>query len=200
MSLRVVGAGLPRTGTASLKTALEQLLGAPCYHMRDIPEHPFDLGDSWHGALRGRLPDWDTVYDGYAAAVDWPTSLFWRELSVHYPTATVLLSVRDSAETWWESADVTILPVARGPRPGGPGSPNGLVELLQRFTGREQWDDPRLLMDAYDAHVAAVRAEIEPQRLVEWRAEEGWQPLCRALGVPVPDDPFPHSNRRSDWR
>ena len=108
MSLRVVGAGLPRTGTASLKTALEQLLGAPCYHMRDIPEHPFDLGDSWHGALRGRLPDWDAVYDGYAAAVDWPTSLFWRELSAHYPTATVLLSVRDSAKTWWESANATM--------------------------------------------------------------------------------------------
>lgn len=167
--------------------------------MRAIPGHPFDLGREWHEVLRGQRPDWDAIYDGYAAAVDWPTSVFWSELSDHYPAAPVILSVRDSAETWWQSADATILPIARDPRVVPPGSPNGLVDLLERFAGTEDWDDPQLLMRSYDDHLAAVRATIPPERLVEWRPEDGWDPLCRALNAPVPDVPFPWQNRRSDW-
>src|SRR5882672_8609763 len=113
MSLRIVGAGLPRTGTSSLRLALEQLLGGRCYHMSVIPGHPFDLGTGWNGALAGDTPDWHQVFAGYVAAVDWPASLFWRELSAAYPEALVLLSVRNSAEEWWHSADETILPYAR---------------------------------------------------------------------------------------
>lgn len=107
-------------------------------------------------------------------------SLYWRELSVHYPQAPVLLSVRDSAQTWWESADATILPVAQHPEAWGAGDRNDFVVLLRRFTGAEDWDDRELLMHAYDAHVAAVRAETPPDRLVEWRVGDGWEPLCRA--------------------
>src|ERR671918_1069687 len=99
MSLRVVGAGLPRTGTASLVVALEYLLGGRSYHMRVIPGHPFDLGPGWNLALSGGKPDWDALLDGYIAAVDWPASMFWRELSGAYPDALVLLSVREDAET-----------------------------------------------------------------------------------------------------
>lgn len=113
MSLRVVGAGLPRTGTHSLQIAPEQLLGGRCYHMREIPGHPFDLGEGWNQAQTGDTPDWNQIFDGYVATVDWPASMFWRELSEANPEALVLLSVRDSAETWWQSVDATILPVAR---------------------------------------------------------------------------------------
>jgi hypothetical protein len=111
----------------------------------------------------------------------------------------VVLSLRDSATTWWESANATILPVARHPDAWGAGPRNDLVELLRRFTGAQDWDDPDLLMQAYDAHLAAVRAEIPGDRLVEWRPVDGWEPLCRAVGVPVPDVPFPHENKRADW-
>lgn len=199
VSLRVVGAGLPRTGTESLKTALEQLLEAPCFHMREIRGHPFDLGVAWRDVLGGGSPDWDALYAGYAAGVDWPTAVYWRELSVRYPDAPVVLSVRADAETWWQSADATILPVARDPAGWGAGPRNDLVDLLRRFTGTEEWDDRELLMASYDDHVAAVRATIPAARLVEWRPEDGWEPLCRALGVPVPDAPFPWSNRREEW-
>ena len=130
MSLRVIGAGLPRTGTHSLLAALEHLLGGRCYHMSAIPGHPFDLGEGWNQALAGEVPDWGQVFDGYVAAVDWPASLFWRELSQAYPEALVLLSVRDSAETWWGSADVTILPVARMGLAPGWNEGRGVVELL----------------------------------------------------------------------
>ena len=104
MTLRVVGAGLPRTGTASLTVALEQLLGGRVAHMSTIPGHPFNLGPGWDQALAGETPDWAQLFDGYTAAVDWPASMFWRELSDAYPAALVLLSVRDRAESWWQSA------------------------------------------------------------------------------------------------
>lgn len=107
-------------------------------------------------ALHGERPDFDAIYNGYVAAVDWPTSLYWREVSAHYPQAPVLLSVRDSAATWWESADATILAVARDPEAWGAGPRNDVVELLRRFTGADDWDARELLMAAYDAHLAAV--------------------------------------------
>ncbi|HEX2619876.1 MAG TPA: sulfotransferase, partial [Phototrophicaceae bacterium] len=87
MSLRVIGAGLPRTGTASLSQALEKLLGGRCYHMSVIPGHPFDLGDTWDQALKGGIPDWDKEFEGFTAAVDFPASLFWHKLSQVYPDA-----------------------------------------------------------------------------------------------------------------
>ncbi len=95
MNLRVVGAGLPRTGTASLVIAPERLLGGRCYHMSMIPGHPFNLGPGWDLALSGGAPDWNEVFKGFVAAVDWPASMFWHELSDAYPDALVLLSTRD---------------------------------------------------------------------------------------------------------
>ena len=89
MKLRIVGAGLPRTGTSSLAVALEQMLGGRSYHMSTIPGHPFDLGTGWNQALAGDTPDWDQLFDGYVAAVDWPASMFWRELSDANPNALV---------------------------------------------------------------------------------------------------------------
>ena len=199
MTLRVVGAGLPRTGTESLRQALEHLLGGPCYHMRVIPGHPFDLGDGWRRALAGDYPDWDSLFEGYVAAVDWPASFLWRELSEAYPGALVLLSVRESAEEWWQSADATILPVARMALAPDWSDSRDFLTLLERFAGTKQWDDRETLMAAYERHCAAVRAHTPPHRLLEWRAVEGWDPICRALGMPIPDMPFPWRNRRSEW-
>lgn len=199
MSLRIVGAGLPRTATSSLRLALEQLLGGRCYHMSVIPGHPFDLGSGWNRALAGETPDWDELFDGYVAAVDWPASLFWRELSAAYPDAFVLLSVRDSAETWWHSADETILPYARMSLAPDWNEGRGFLELLERFTGTARWDDPTTMMAAYERHNGEVRRLAPPSRLLEWRATNGWQPICDVLGLPVPAQPFPWVNQRSEW-
>jgi len=199
MNLRVVGAGLPRTGTSSLRQALERLLGGPCYHMSVIPDHPFDLGDGWNRALVGETPDWNQLLEGYIATVDWPASMFWRELSEANPDALVLLSVRDTAESWWHSADATILPVARMALTPHWNEGRGLLDLLEGFTGTSHWDDPVTMMSAYEQHNAEVRQTVPPHQLLEWRAIEGWAPLCQVLGVPAPDLPFPWTNRRSDW-
>ena len=198
MNLRVIGAGLPRTGTNSLRLALEQLLGGRCYHMREIPGHPFDLGHEWRRALAG-APDWDTLYDGYTAAVDWPTSLFWHELAEANADALVLLSVRDSAEVWLHSAEATILPVAREALAPDWKGGRDLLTLLKRFTGSDRWDHPATLMAAYEQHNAKVKQAVPDHRLLEWRASEGWEPICRKLNLPVPDHPFPWTNRRSEW-
>ena len=200
MNLRVVGAGLPRTGTASLRDALQHLLGGRCCHMSAIPGHPFDLGPGWDQALAGGIPEWDQLMDGFNAAVDWPASMFWRELSEANPNALVLLSLRDSAETWWQSANATILPYARMALAPDWNQGRGLVALLERFTGNMQWDDPATLIAAYERHNADVRKTIPARRLLEWHASEGWAPICRELGLSVPDSPFPWTNRRSEWR
>src|SRR5689334_16323918 len=106
--LRVIGAGFPRTGTLSLKPALEELLGAPCYHGTEAAQHLEHL-PTWLEALHGRTPSWTEFLSGYAATADWPAAAFWRELSEAYPTALVLLSVRESATVWWKSFDSTVL-------------------------------------------------------------------------------------------
>jgi hypothetical protein len=167
--------------------------------MSTIPGHPFELGAGWNTALAGETPDWDQIFAGYIAAVDWPASIFWRELSEAYPDALVLLSVRDSAETWWQSAAATILPVARMALAPDWNDGRGLIDLVERFAGSKHWDDPATLQAAYTRHNATVRQTIPPHRLLEWRATEGWAPICGALGVPVPATPFPWTNRREDW-
>ena len=196
--MRVVGAGLPRTATRSLKTALEQLLGGRCYHMSEVLEHLEDV-DVWRAAARGDEPDWRTFPTDCVAAVDWPASIFWRELAAAHPDAVILLSTRRDATEWWESADATILPVAR--RNHWPDHENWLAmfhEQLERKIGTA-WDSRAAAEAFYERHNAAVRVEAPPERLLDWTASDGWEPLCAALEVPVPDEPFPRTNTREEW-
>lgn len=195
MTLRVVGAGLGRTGTLSLKLALERLLGEPCYHMVEVFGHrehiPF-----WHEAAQGRMPEWRDLLSGYAAAVDWPAAAFWPELSAAFPDALVLLSVREPAE-WWESASQTIFPTSRA----APADEwRAMVEemMASRFTSA--LDDADQAIAAFERHNARVRETVPARRLLEWRPGDGWKPLCAALGVAVPDEPFPRVNTREEWR
>ena len=201
MDLKVVGAGLGRTGTHSLKVALEQLLRGPCYHMIEVLGRP-DQREAWAAAVRGVEVDWASFLAPYRATVDWPAAAFWQELSVAAPDAVVVLSTRDSA-AWWKSASETIFAVlARGARPDDEG---GLEELTmirslieQRFT--PGWQQRELAIAAYEAHNARVRAEVPPSRLVEWHPGDGWGPLCAGLGLEEPAEPFPHLNSTSDFR
>jgi hypothetical protein len=196
--LRVVGAGLPRTATRSLKGALEQLLGGRCYHMSEVFQHLEDV-PAWRAAIRGEETDWSSFPPDCVAAVDWPASPFWRELADANPEAVIVLSTRESAVQWWESCDATILPIAR--RDEWPEHEDWLSmfhEQLAREIGAD-WNDRAVAEAFYEQHNAAVRQEAPAGRLLEWRATDGWEPLCEALGVPVPDEPFPHTNTREEW-
>lgn len=195
MTLRVIGAGLGRTGTMSLKLALERILGAPCYHMAEVFAHPEHVAD-WHGAARGEMPDWGRLLTGYAAAVDWPAAAFWPELSAAFPDALVLLSVRDP-DSWWKSASTTIFQASQS-MVGTPWYAMVATMFSTRFTPR--LDDREICIAAFERHNQEVRRCVPRERLLEWRASEGWGPLCRALGAPVPDEPFPRANTSEDFR
>jgi hypothetical protein len=195
MALRVVGAGLGRTGTLSLKYALERLLGSPCYHMSEVFQQPTHV-PLWHAAARGEAIDWQELFRGYAAAVDWPVGSFWPEVSAAFPDALILLSTR-SAESWWRSASQTIFPFS-AKAAGSPWHDMWMELARRRFT--TQLDDRAAAIAAYERHNADVRVRAPKQRLLEWTAEDGWGPLCRALGVAVPAEPFPHANSSAEFR
>jgi hypothetical protein len=201
MALRVIGAGLGRTGTTSLKTALEFLLGAPCYHMDEVYSHPEHV-EVWRAALRGEPADLAAVVDGYAATVDFPAGAFWRELSSLFPEALVILTVRESAEVWWRSANATIFEKNR--QPVSPEDPlavsSGMIAELMSTRFSPDWNDRDSAMAAYERHNDAVRRGVPPERLLEWKADDGWQPLCAALDLPVPEFPFPHKNSATEFR
>jgi len=201
MTLRIVGAGLGRTGTHSLKLALERLLDAPCYHMVEVFEH-MDHVTTWHAAIRGEQVDWEPVLGGYAAIIDWPGAAVWRQLAAAYPEAKVLLSTRRDAATWLKSARSTIL--ESGPQNAMEDDPSlpGFVPMARdMFASFEpDWRNDDAAMAAYDRHNAAVRSEVPPERLVEWQPGDGWGPLCTALGVAVPEEDFPHVNTTDEFR
>ena len=193
MPLRIIGAGVGRTGTMSLKIALERLLGEPCYHMAEVFGHS-EHTSVWHAAARGQMPDWRGFFQGYAAAVDWPVAAFWPELSQVFPDAPVLLSVRDP-EAWWRSAHKTIFPVSLGADDEWGRMCDDL--FVARFTSA--LEDREACITAFNRHNTRVRQGVPPDRLIEWQPADGWAPLCRALGVAIPDEPFPHTNRSQDW-
>ena len=204
MTLRVVGAGLGRTGTHSLKVALERLLDAPCYHMLEVLQHPESI-QVWQDALDRKPVDWNAFMDGYAAAVDWPVVAFWAELADTFPDAIVLLSTRSSAEAWWKSADETIFAVTRrgvdDANPDMQAQMHMIEGLFERFTPQWNADDGgEAARRAYDEHNAHVRATVPAERLVDWMPGDGWEPICAALDLPLPDEPFPHVNTTDEFR
>ncbi len=197
MVVRLIGAGLPRTGTMSLKAAVERITGEPCYHMESVferSEHPA----LWSRALAGDVDVLDLVLDGFTAALDWPMSSLWREAAERYPDASVLLSHRSDADTWWRSADRTVFAVWRAPRTIGSDDWWEMSDrLLDRFA--PGWGDEATAKAAYEQHLDEVRSTIAPERLVEYRPGDGWAPICRALGAAVPDETFPHLNSTDDF-
>lgn len=203
MTLRIVGAGLPRTGTNSLQLALERLLGAPCYHMLELFQH-LDHVPVWQRAVDGETVDWEALFDGYPAAVDWPASAFWPELTAAYPDAFVLLSTRSDHGTWWRSMEGTIMAarqrgMASAMPPDHPMAGWGRMmgALVPRFCAEP--GDPAAMTAAYERHNAAVRAGVPAPRLIDWQPGDGWEPLCTSLGRPVPDVPFPHVNTTAEF-
>jgi sulfotransferase family protein len=197
MELAVVGAGVGRTGTHSLKVALERLLDAPCHHMLEILGDPTQI-PAWTDAIEGRPVDWATMLSGYGAIVDWPGGSFWPELSAANPDALVLLSVRDP-ESWYRSASNTIfLTFDNTPPEIAPWMDTVRKLLHDRFSDR--FDDPTSMMDAFTRHNDNVRARVPADRLLEWTPGDGWEPICERLGLPVPAEPFPITNTTDEFR
>jgi len=202
VGLRIVGAGLGRTGTASLKLAVEQLVGGPCFHMSELIEDTSSV-DVWHAAARGEDVDWDGFPAGFAATLDWPACAFWHQLADANPEAPVLLSTRSSSEKWWESYSQTVMRALTKPIPPEDTdwvARRALMMDLMPKTFTPDWQDQDGAIAGYERHNAAVRDAIPAERLIDWQPGDGWEPICAALGVAVPDEPFPHTNTTQEFR
>ncbi len=209
--MKLIGAGMPRTGTLTQKMALEMLGLGPCYHMVNVLAD-LDQAPLWERALAGE-PDWPRIFDGYQSTVDWPGGYFYRELADFYPEAKVLLSVRDP-ESWERSVRQTVWAVRNG---------ESLIRLLSSAQGcvDPQWRaflsmidgllwqgqgtfagghaEPAQMIAAMNRHNEQVKRAITPERLLVWNVAEGWEPLCEFLEVPIPGVPLPHINDRTEF-
>ena len=197
MSLKVVGAGFGRTGTLSLKVALERIGFGPCYHMVEVFPRPEHVA-MWHRLAFEQSMDWDEIFRGFGATVDWPAARWWREIAAHFPDAKVLLSVRDS-EAWYKSVTDTIYQPMKSPAPDGVPELVRLQSEMARKAILDETFDNRFenkahAIEVFRKHNQAVRDAIDPARLLVFDVREGWGPLCRFLEVPVPDEPFPRLN------
>ena len=202
MSLEVIGAGFGRTGTMSLKLALEQLGFAPCHHMAEIFAHP-EQAPAWHDAAKCPPTDWRAFLKDYRATLDWPSCYFWRELGEAFPDAKFLLTERDP-EAWYKSMSQTIFEimarsgeVADDPVRGPQLRMARYIVEERTFGGRTDHDHA---IAVYRAHNEAVKRTIPPERLLVYDVSEGWAPLCKHLGVVVPETPFPRTNSTEDFR
>lgn len=203
MTLDVIGAGFGRTGTLSLKVALEQLGFGPCYHMMEVMGSPVKPGH-WADLVAGADPDWETIFEGYRSTVDWPACHWWRELADHYPEAKVILSLRDG-DGWYDSVMNTIYHalVAQVPdtAPAAFHTHMGMVKQLigeQVFSGRIE--DRAHAIQVFDRHNQRVIDTIEKDRLLVYRPGDGWEPICHFLGCDVPEGDFPRLNDTAEFR
>jgi hypothetical protein len=201
MALSVIGAGFGRTGTLSLKGALEMLGFGPCYHMLEVMQHGF--ADKWYDIVTGGTPDWEDVFRGYKATVDWPACNYYRELAALYPDAGVILSLRDP-DKWYDSCRATIFRAMEMDVSGAPPAVQRQLAMARRLVidntfGGSVADRARAIA-VYNAHNETVRRVIPAGRLLVFEPSDGWEPLCRFLGVPVPDAPYPKVNTTEDFQ
>jgi hypothetical protein len=207
--LKVIGAGFGRTGTASLKVALEELGFGPCYHMSEAFQHP-EHCEVWETAAQGQQVDWEKIFANYRATVDWPGCIFYEQFMEKYPDAKVLLSVRDP-EKWYESVVNTLYSIQKQ-------NWNAVNSILLRFfapnmrklvrmnnavvwegTFQGKFAEKDYALSIYNRHIEEVKKRVPPDRLLVYNVKEGWGPLCAFLGVEVPDKPFPHLNNRAEF-
>lgn len=200
MPLKIIGAGFGRTGTSSLKLALEELGFGKCHHMSEIFRNPRTL-DLWMDVLDGRA-NWEAIFDGYQSAVDWPSSAFYKEQMAVYTDAKVVLTVRNP-ESWYRSASETIYSASQLIAPKWlPWLPNRLRQYRRLvFTTiwdgifRGKFEEKGTAIAIFNEHIETVKRIVPAERLLVFDVREGWAPLCKFLGVDtIPDEPFPHVN------
>lgn len=199
MALQVIGAGFGRTGTMSLKLALELLGLGPCYHMVELIKQPARAAH-WNAIIDGAAPDWDAIFAGYGSTCDWPSTSYFRQIHAFYPRAKVVLTRRDP-DAWYESIRKTILEIhTRQPAEDRAEQRRMVDALVMRGTFDGRLADRQHALAVLRAHEADVIASVPADSLLVYDVAEGWDPLCRFLGVPQPQSPFPHVNSTQEFR
>ncbi len=202
--MKVIGAGFGRTGTLSLKEALETLGFGPCYHMSEVSSHP-EHAPLWTAAANGSDVDWNAIFEEYESTVDWPSAAFYVWLIEAYPDAPVILSVRDP-DTWYESCINTIYP-ASAPEAGSDFATSDdpmaqmIAAVIWQGTFQGKFRDKRHAVSVFERHIEEVQTRVPADRLLVFDVRQGWEPLCGFLGVEVPENqPFPRVNSTLDWQ
>ncbi len=199
MSLKVIGAGFGRTGTRSLKEALEMLGFGPCHHMVEVFMHPEQV-PLWDKAAVGEMKNWEEIFATYNSACDWPSCSFYKELADFYPNAKVILSLRNP-KSWYKSVSSTIMPAMKKPEPGQQARLPGIFgpRIIGEGTFHNDFSEANMIA-AYERHNEEVKRTIPRERLLVFEAKDGWEPLCKFLGVPVPDKPYPLMNTTEEFQ
>jgi hypothetical protein len=191
--LKVIGAGLYRSGTYSLKTVFEKLGYRKCYHMFEYLDRPQDA-EHWNNIIDGKEADFDKLFEDYQAAVDIPTVELIEAVFAKYPDAKVILNTRD-AETWFESVQEVIIAKSEDWLKAYP-----FLEKFKNFFLAERlqnkYNDKEFMLDYYQKHIERIRKLVPKEQLLEFKLSEGWKPICDFLGHEVPNEPFPHLNDR----
>ncbi|MEO4040305.1 sulfotransferase family protein [Hoeflea sp. CAU 1731] len=198
MALEIIGAGFGRTGTNSLKVALELLGFGRCHHMSEVIDNPEQIR-LWREAEAGR-PDFANIFADFRSAVDFPVSAFWQDALATFPGAKVILSDRDPND-WYASFSQTILPLILD-KASWPEERRTWFEMIDKVIigkalgGNTNRDG---ILAAYRANTAAARALESKGQVLVFRSSDGWEPLCDFLGVEVPYEPYPRTNARAEF-
>ena len=197
--MKLINVGLARTGTTSLKAALEKLGYSPVYHTFDLFTSSKDM-DVWEAAYDVEQVDWRAFYEGYEVA-DWPAGLFYKEIISAHPEAKVMITVRDP-EKWYESLynifkqgmNINVpIPIVKRIK-------NFILNYPAKILFQDRMDEKEFMVQFFDDYVERVKAFVPPERLLVYSVKEGWEPLCAFLDVPLPDEPFPRINTRGSFR
>lgn len=211
--IKVIGAGFGRTGTLTLKHALERLGFGKCYHMEELLANPHHV-EYWKPLFEGKEIDFDALFKGYQSTVDFPGYRMYKEIYKKYPSAKVILQVREP-EKWYESALNTIYKA-------GPSLPKKILmsfkmpfsprlrKLVKVFMLADNYvwkrdfqgkfEDKAFAIKIFNDHIEEVKKNIPADKLLIYQVKEGWEPLCKFLNVPVPNEPFPVSNERLEFK
>jgi hypothetical protein len=199
MALKVIGAGFGRTGTRSLKVALEELGFGKCYHMEEVMKNPSHL-KRWGEIMAGGEPDWETLFRGYQSATDWPVAAYYQDLMRVYPDAKIILTVRNP-ERWHRSIMNTIYQLSRRfyrftrVIPAVHQFLYGMEEVVWKGIFHNKLEDKAYAIKVFNDHIDEVKRVVPEERLLIFEARYGWEPLCKFLNIPVPvDKPYPHKN------
>lgn len=202
LSLLIVGAGFGRTGSDSMRAALNMLGFGPCHHMHEVRPSEAQI-EIWYRIAMGETPDWEAVFKGFRSSLDWPSVAFWREILDANPGAKLLLT-RRPVEAWFKSFSGTILPILLELEQIPEDKRSHEVQMLlaivrDRCFGGNVHDEGHMKA-VYEAYNAEVEAAVPEGRRLTFTAGDGWEPLCAWLGVAVPEEPFPFGNTTAEFQ
>ncbi|PHN02048.1 sulfotransferase family protein [Flavilitoribacter nigricans] len=214
MAIQIIGAGFPRTGTTTLKRSLEILGFEKCYHMKELLLNP-DMLPYWQELEKTGSTDWDTLYEGYVGSVDFPCYPFYKAHMERYPDAKVILTVRPF-ESWYNSLYTTVwqagpqnlqqklvmmAKMAFNPRLR---KVINCIKFVRGFLWEKQFEgkfeDKAFVEEIFRDYIESVKAFVPADKLLVYDVRDGWEPLCTFLGVPVPDEPLPHLNKKENFK